>query len=302
MNYAPIALFVYNRPEHTQKTVAHLLANKEAALTDLYIFSDAAKNATQIENVNLVREYIQQITGFKSIQITERESNLGLANSIIDGVTKVVNKHGKIIVFEDDLICSPYTLQYFNDALDFYENHKNVMHINAYRHNINFNSTYDTFLFRAASSWGWATWKNSWQHFESNIEVLYKQFDQQKIKNFSIDYSMNFWKQVNEFRAHKNNSWAIRWYSSVFLNGGLCVTPKASLINNIGADGTGIHSGLNNIYDVEIYLSPLNKENFYRGNEEDKEAYQAFKHFFKHRKGNLWQRAKRFYIEKIAKK
>src|SRR5690606_39140451 len=139
-----------------------------------YIFSDAAKNAAQIENVKLVREYIEQISGFKSVQIIEREKNFGLAASIIDGVTKVVNKHGRIIVFEDDLLCSPYTLQYFNDALDFYENHKNVMHINAYCHKINYEPPYDTFLFRAAGSWGWATWKSSWQHFESNIETIYQ--------------------------------------------------------------------------------------------------------------------------------
>ena len=300
MSFAPIALFVYNRPIHTQKTITHLLANKEAKDTELFIFSDAAKNKQQVANVTAVRNYIHSIQGFKKITIIEREQNIGLAKSIISGVSDIVQQYGKIIVFEDDLICSPYTLQYFNDALDFYEPYEQIMHINAYNYPIKYVPVHDTFFFRASSSWGWATWQNCWNKFEENIDTLIAQFDKEKIKQFSIDYSMNFWQQIHEFKNGKNNSWAIRWYASIFLNKGLCVTPKYSLIQNIGADGSGVHSGVNDIYNVEIYNQPLSKEKFYSGSDESVEGYNALKYFFKHRKGSFFKRIQRFIRERFS--
>lgn len=300
MSFAPIALFVYNRPIHTQKTITHLLANKEAKDTELFIFSDAAKNKQQVANVTAVRNYIHSIQGFKKITIIEREQNIGLAKSIISGVSDIVQQYGKIIVFEDDLICSPYTLQYFNDALDFYEPYEQIMHINAYNYPIKYVPVHDTFLFRASSSWGWATWQNCWNKFEENIDTLIAQFDKEKIKQFSIDHSMNFWQQIHELKNGKNNSWAIRWYASIFLHKGLCVTPKYSLIQNIGADGSGVHSGVNDIYNVEIYNQPLSKEKFYSGSDESVEGYNALKYFFKHRKGSFFKRIKRFIRERFS--
>ena len=128
---APIALFVYNRPEHTRRTLEFLRKNLLADESRLFIFSDAAKNASQIEKVNEVREMIKAVEGFKSVEITERAINLGLANSIIDGVSILTAKYGKVIVFEDDLISSAFTLQYFNNALKRYENEERVQDLNA---------------------------------------------------------------------------------------------------------------------------------------------------------------------------
>src|SRR5689334_19947926 len=117
MNLAPITLFVYNRPEHTRRTVEALLKNELAAESDLFIFSDAPKKPESDESVRMVRDYIHAITGFKSVTIIERDRNWGLADSIIDGVTSVVNQYGRIIVLEDDLVVSAHFLEYMNTAL-----------------------------------------------------------------------------------------------------------------------------------------------------------------------------------------
>ena len=117
MNYAPIALFVYNRPQHTLETVQALLKNPECAQSDLYIFSDAAKNLDAQDAVSEVRAYVRQISGFQTISIIEREENWGLANSIIDGVTQLCRQYGKVIVLEDDLETSPHFLKYMNFKL-----------------------------------------------------------------------------------------------------------------------------------------------------------------------------------------
>jgi GT2 family glycosyltransferase len=297
MPLAPIALFVYNRPIHTYKTLQFLKQNTLAPHSMIFIFSDGPKNQADLAPVNQIRDLIKDTSGFKSVTIIERDSNFGLANSIIDGVAMLTTTYDKVIVFEDDLISSPYTLQYFNDALSRYQSEEKVMHIGAYMYPINTQNLPETFFHRMATSWGWATWARAWKHFEPNIDQLISQFDQHKIYQFSIEDKMNFWKQTQDFKKGKNNSWAIRWYASIFLNGGLTLNPAQSLIRNIGHDGTGIHSGTSTIYDVSI--SPQKVTSFPDHIQENQQAYQAIKYFFEHRKGTLAQRIIRLLKSKF---
>jgi len=297
-NLAPIALFVYNRPQHTERTLKFLQQNELAADSRLYIFSDGAKTENDIDKVEEVRAIINKIDGFKSVKIIEKKENAGLANSVIAGVSQLIKDYGRVIVFEDDLVSSPYTLTYFNDALIRYQDEEKVMHIGAYMYPLKSENLPQSFFFRAATSWGWATWARAWEHFEPNIDTLIKQFDAKKKSAFAIDNTMNFWKQMQEFKKGKNNSWAIRWYASIFLKNGLTLNPAQSLVNNIGHDGTGVHSGINDIYNVVINPKPITK--FPQIIEEDKLAYQTIKHFLANRKGNMVTRIRRFVKEKLA--
>lgn len=296
-NFAPIALFVYNRPEHTRRTLKFLRQNHLAEESRLFIYSDGPQ-PKHVNSVNEVRELIKTVEGFKSVEIIERPENFGLAKSIIDGVSALVYEYGKVIVFEDDLITSPHTLQYFNDALHRYEHESSVMHVGAYMYPLPPNTLPESFFYRAATSWGWATWKRAWDQFEPDINKLMAQFDRKKIDEFSIEGTMNFWKQMKEFKAGKNNSWAIRWYASVFLKGGLTLNPSQSLVHNIGHDNTGVHSGLNDIYNVAINPKPVT--DFPGELKEDAAAYAAIKQFLKTRKGSLLQRLIRFVKQKIT--
>jgi len=298
-NLAPIALFVYNRPQHTERTLKFLQHNELAAESRLYIFSDGAKTPQDEEKVAEVRAIINGLDGFKSVKIIERKENAGLANSVIAGVTQLINDYGKVIVFEDDLVTSPHTLTYFNDGLNRYQPEEKVMHIGAYMYPLKADNLPQSFFFRAATSWGWATWGRAWKHFEPNIDKLLNQFDNKKKSAFAIDNTMNFWKQMQEFKNGKNNSWAIRWYASIFLKGGLTLNPSQSLVNNIGHDGTGVHSGINDIYNVVINPKPITE--FPAVIEENLDAYQTIKNFLANRKGSIWDRIKRFINEKINK-
>jgi GT2 family glycosyltransferase len=298
-NPAPIALFVYNRPEHTRRTLNYLKNNLLADESRLYIFSDAPKTDGDIAKVDEVRALIKDAEGFKSVKVIERKTNLGLANSIIAGVTQLVNEYEKVIVFEDDLLSSPYTLTYFNEGLDRYASTDKVMHIGAYMYPLTGNLLPQTFFYRAATSWGWATWARAWKNFEPDVDKLIAQFNQKKILQFSIDGNMNFWKQIQEFKSGKNNSWAIRWYASIFLRGGLTLNPAKSLIQNIGNDGSGIHSNKEDIYQVPIYKEAIT--HFPDKIEESSGAHLVIKHFLRNRKGSLWQRLVRFVNQQLGK-
>lgn len=296
-NLAPIILFVYNRPTHTRRTLQTLESVNLANESEIYIFSDGAKTAEQIENVNNVRAILREPWDFKKIHIIERAQNMGLANNVITGVTKVINLHKKAIVLEDDVLLSPYALEYFNEALVKYELNEKVMHIGSYIYNIDKSNLEETFFTRLVSSQAWATWDRSWQHFQPNIDEIISQFDKQKIKEFSFEHTMNFWRQINQQKDSKIDSWAVRWYASVFLKGGLALQCSSSLIHNIGHDGTGIHSEISNIFDSEV---KNDKVLYFPDNvEESKVGYEALKKFFAKRKGSLFARAIRFVKNKL---
>lgn len=259
-NKAPIALFVYNRPAHTRQTVEALRKNDLSKNSDLIVFSDAPKSEAQTEAVREVREYIRQIDGFKTVTIVERETNFGLARSIIDGVTRLCEEYGRVIVLEDDLVTSPYFLQFMNDALDMYEDEDRVMHISGCLYPIG-DIKEKTFFLRAPIPTGWATWNRAWQHFRKSNDVMLK-FDRKMRKAFTFNNTYHFWKQLELNKNESINTWFIYWYVSLFLRGGLALFPGKSLISNIGFDGSGVHSGSTNYLACElaataIQISPI---------------------------------------------
>ncbi|GAA4784184.1 glycosyltransferase [Olivibacter ginsenosidimutans] len=300
-NPAPIALFVYNRPEHTRRTLNYLQQNLLAAETRLFIFSDAPRQASDEDQVTEVRTIAAAVSGFKSVKLIARDTHMGLAKTIIDGITWLVNEYGKVIVFEDDLLSSPYALSYFNEALLRYEQEQQVMQIAAYMFPIKPAQTLpETFFLRSVSSWGWATWKRAWQHFEPDINRLYEQFDEDMIYRFTVDGTMhNYWTQLLDFKSGKNDSWAIRWHASVFLQKGLVLYPAKSLIENIGHDGSGVHSIIESTYKVHPSRKPVT---FFPATiQEDAHALTAVKHFYKHRKGSWFKRGRKFLINRWFK-
>ena len=257
MTHAPIALFVYNRPWHTRQTVDALLANAEASDTPLYIFSDTPRNRTVSQAVVEVRQYIQKIRGFKSVSIVERDANLGLARSIIDGVTQVCRQHGCVIVMEDDLVTSPYFLQFMNEGLDLYERDERVISIHGYVYPI-MEALPETFFLRGADCWGWATWKRGWDLFEPDGQSLLQELTARKLTHrFDFDGAHPYVRMLKNQIKGKNNSWAIRWYASAFLKDKLTLYPGRSLVRNIGTDNSGAHCSTSALFAGEMAESPI---------------------------------------------
>ena len=252
MIQAPILLFVYNRPIHTQQTVISLLRNELAAESPLYIYSDAAKTNADQNAVEETRNFVRQITGFASVTVIERSENWGLARNIIDGVTTQVNHFGRVIVLEDDLIVAPYFLQFMNDALETYKDEPRVGHIQACDFT-NDSSLPDTFLIKFTGSWGWATWDRAWKYFNPDGEVLLKKMEERKL-TYKFDFNGNypFTRMLRRQIEGKNNSWAIRWNASLFLNDILSVNVGRSLVQNNGFDGSGTNCGGGNLYQSSL--------------------------------------------------
>jgi hypothetical protein len=289
MSYAPILLFVYNRPEHTRRCIESLLKNSLASESNLFIYADGAKDSTQQEAVNEVRNYIRSIQGFKQITLMERSENWGLARNIINGVTTQVNRYGKVIVLEDDLVVAPYFLQFMNDALEVYKNEPRVGHIQACDFTQD-SSLPTTFLIKWTGSWGWATWDRAWKHFNPNGNELLQELEERKLTHvFDFNGKYGFTRMLRRQIEGKNNSWAIRWNASLFLKDILSLNVGRSLVQNEGFDGSGTNCGGGGLYASHLYLqslpitpiSPI---------EENKEARQAFIRYYA-RTNSFWAKA-----------
>jgi len=265
MAFSPVVLFVYNRPWHTKQTVEALQKNKLAEESELFIYSDAAKNGAAEQAVSEVRDYIGSVDGCKSVTIIEREKNWGLADSIIDGVTTIINQYGRVIVLEDDLVTSPYFLKFMNDALDTYKGVENIYSITGFSFSSRFmrfprDFDDDVYLNIRPMSWSWGTWKSEWEgvdwdvlDFNDFIASLKKtdQFNQG-----GTDLTKMLKMQMNG----QLDSWYIRWTYDAFKKGKLTVYPRVSFINNVGHDNTGVHCGIDheNIYShTELNLTSI---------------------------------------------
>ncbi|KKO18108.1 MAG: putative methyltransferase [Candidatus Brocadia fulgida] len=225
MELAPIALFVYNRPWHLRQTVESLNKNELAEFSELFVFSDGPKSEADKEKVLAVRKYIKTISGFKSVNIVEREQNLGLGNSIITGVTEIINRYGRIIVLEDDMISSPYFLRFMNEALEFYEDEERVASIHGYIYPLK-TLLPETFFLRGADCWGWATWKRGWNLFETDgSKLLYELKKNNLLRKFDLNGTYPYTRMLKDQAKGKNHSWAIRWHASLFLKEKLTLYP-----------------------------------------------------------------------------
>jgi hypothetical protein len=254
---APVALFTFNRPYHTRRTVESLLANPGSEQTDLVIFSDGPRNESDANAVAEVREYLHSIEGFRKVTIVERETNMGLADSIIGGVTEVVEVHGRVVVVEDDMVTSPRFLRYMNDALERYEAEERVMHVSGYMFPIGHADLAQTFFLRVMLCWGWGTWARAWSCYARDAESIDRKFSAEMRREFNLSDSNDFWGQLQANREGTIDTWAVFWYANIFLRNGLCLNPAASLVHNIGHDGTGTYCGNPGEIDEKLGERPV---------------------------------------------
>ena len=257
MTVAPVVLFVYNRPVHTQKTIKSLARNQQARETVLHICSDGPKTAQDEASVHAVRACLKSVRGFKDVVVHTEQSNIGCASSIINGVTRLVGEYGKIIVLEDDLVTSPWFLAFMNQALDRYQDVDRVMHVCGSMYPIDPQGLPETFFVRHVNSCGWGTWAGAWKMLEPSVEKLVNCFDDTQKRYLNLDGAYDFWDHLERNLTGELRTWAIRWYASVVLNKGLSLYPSISLIENIGFDGTGSHCEKTSRFAVQARTRPI---------------------------------------------
>lgn len=309
-NLAPIIVFCYNRPDHLEQTLDALSRNELADQSTLYIYCDGPKEGASDEmrqKIADVRMVARKRQWCKEVHVMEAENNKGLANSIISGVTEVINCFNRVIVLEDDLVTSRYFLTYMNHSLDFYENYESVFSIGGY----NFPQTkipipddypYDNYVCLRSCSWGWGTWKNRWDKVDWTMD----KFNHCKI-NSNIMRALNrlgddFIPMMQMQQDGMIDSWSVRFGYEHFIHHAVAMIPCMSYVRNIGIDGSGTHCGNNaDSYYIDLSLSkrsPILLNVLY----EDSRIINAFYSCYSSVKRPLWQKVINYIARKLGKK
>jgi len=296
---APIVLFVYNRLDHTVKSVEALQKNSLAIKSDLIVYSDYAKNDTSIQSVHKVRDFIDSISGFNKIKIVKRSVNFGLAKSIISGVSEVLREYDKIIVLEDDLVVSHDFLSYMNRGLYFYKNTCNIFSITGANYPIEMPSDYheDVFIFYRCSSWGWGTWIDRWEKVDWKIKD-FNEFisNKKKVGEFNKGGD-DLSDALTSYVKGKSDVWAIRWGYAHYINNSFCLYPVVSKVNNIGLDGSGDNcdSDVKHLQSIALNGKVRFSRNLSLNNDIVKSYQELFKYSFVNKMRRIIKRSLRYY-------
>jgi len=252
----PICLFTYNRLNETIKTIEALQNNFLAKDSDLYIYSDGGKTEKDKEKVTKVREYLYSISGFKSITTFESPTNRGLANSVISGVSKILELNERVIILEDDLVTSPNFLDFMNQALMFYQEDNTIFSISGYTLNLpSLPGKKDYYFGYRASSWGWGIWRDRWKVIDWKV-TEYENFIKdrslvEKFKRGGSDLPRMLSNQING----RIDSWAIRFCFHQFKCNLMTVFPTKSKLISIGFSNEAT-----NTIGSQRFNTPLDKE------------------------------------------
>jgi GR25 family glycosyltransferase involved in LPS biosynthesis len=243
MTLAPIAIFAFNRPDALIRLLDSLKMNPEFKESKTYIFIDGARNVSEQFLVSDVKRIARELRTKGVVEVICQKSNLGLAKSIISGINRVLEKHESAIILEDDLVVSENFLSFCNAGLSYYELNLNVASIQGFSHQISYRKN-ETYFLLGADCWGWATWRNRWQHFEPDGSKLLKKLRDSKRENeFDLKGAYPYTRMLERQATGLVDSWAIRWHASMFLQNRLSLYPSQTLVENYGQDGSGTHVG-----------------------------------------------------------
>ena len=258
-------------------------------MTDLIIFCDNYKDDKSRIMVNQVRSIVDEYAehaSFKTVTINKADKNKGLANSIKEGVSKIIETHGSVIVLEDDLVTSKFFLRYMNEALEYYKNNMDVWSVTGYSFSMVSldNYPYDIYSTRRACSWGWATWKDRWERIDWKV-YSYNAFRFNPIKRYRFSkWGRDLPGMLDRQVLIGINSWAIIWCYQAFLEDMVTIYPKKSFVQNIGIDGTGEHHAI----AFEKFKSVLYDLDEFNLRFENVTIDEKIRHEFRKRYSNGW--------------
>ncbi len=242
----PIVLFAYKRIDKVKTCLESLEKCKDADKTNLIIFCDGYKGETDKQNVlevqNYIRIYSQNKHSFCNVYPFFKEKNHGLANSIVSGVTKVMQEYGSAIIVEDDLIVSGDFIQYMNAALKYYKDDKRVGTIGAFTPISNKiqMSPGGVLKSRMGCCWGWATWYDRWKNIDWNIDHCLPLTEEEQKSIDRVQYG--FCAMLKQQAEGKIDSWAVRYDYYSIKNDLWTIYPNKSKVASVGFDSSSTHA------------------------------------------------------------
>lgn len=285
MGYAPIVMFVYNRPKHFLEAIEALARCPESEESEIFVYSDGPKTEKDAIKVSQVRKYVRMEMAkrrFANVRLIERKVNVGMAQNVIDAVNEITNRYGKAIICEDDAVCSPYLLKFLNAALNYYEENESVGSIAGYTPSFEFPEGFnkDTFAAYRPSSYSWAVWKRSWENVDWDLEHMKDYYNNTALVKLLNSNGSDRFDRLCKIADGKSSSWSVRFHADLVRNNLVTVYPRYSYVVNTGIDVTEQRAGIEDQDMNPIDLSLAKEEFEFSDIEIDLEIQRAMKRHY----------------------
>lgn len=242
MKLTPLAVFAYRRPGHLRRLMESLAACDRCNEVNPVFFCDGACSGEDLKGVEQTRREAAEWQRRLGGRVVLRDKNIGLAQSVISGVSELCDKDGRVIVVEDDLVVGRMFLAHHLDALETYEHNREVWQVSGFSFRMEPVQEDSCYFLPIISTWGWSTWKRAWDLFDpGSITSATVRMDVETRARFDIGHAFPYSKMLCDSLQGRNDSWGIRWNWRVFLSDGMVLYPPKSLVHNAGFDGSGSH-------------------------------------------------------------
>jgi hypothetical protein len=234
-----VLIFCYNRSFGLSRLLDSIRKSQNSNACQYHFYIDGKRSESDsLEQDKITREINSFINEGYSSRVVMREYNYGLSRNIISGVTEVFEFSNQLIVLEDDLIVGKYFFNFMSKSLDYYKDCSQIFSINGFSLDVsNLDLNEEVYVSPRFFSWGWATWKSRWTLIDWDLENWSEVLSTKN--DFDRTCGSDCYKMLNRWRNGKNDSWAIRFAFQQFRSAGFSLTPKFSLIMNVGFDNSG---------------------------------------------------------------
>lgn len=306
---SPVLLIVFNRPEHTKRTLEALLTQKP---TIIYIFQDGPRNR-HVEDYSMcqkvrdiIDEQLEQLDSPIEVHKCYSKVNRGCRDAIIYAITSVLKDYESVIVVEDDIITSPAFLSYMNKALAYYKDNKSVHSISGYSHapmrfRVPNDYEYDVYASPRLFNWGWGTWRDRWEQVDWSMSY-YDEFmsHPEQIEAFNRGGDDMTPMLIDE-KEGRSSAWDIQFAFDQFKRHMVSIVPNVSYTQNIGFDGSGTHcGGHSQEMESDLDLNQNNNPHFLDTLYFDKRILNLQYSAFTYKQRPLWQKAINFIARKLG--
>lgn len=238
--WSPVILTVYNRPEHFRTCVTSLQANQGANQTTLYISSDGPKSPKDVGEVEKVRQVIQEISGFKEIVVfAPSENTQGKIKAQV--VAEVKARHAAYIFAEDDIFFAPDFLTFVNSGLRAFAGNQEILAVCGYLYPDFPVATQSQLYLKCFTAWGYGTWSDRAAFSERQAEVAREIFSNKTLFHTASKHLPHTIRLSREILRGNLVAGDITACNRLFIEEKFCIFPPATLVKNMGFDGSGEH-------------------------------------------------------------
>jgi len=256
----PVVLIIFRRPD---KTLQILEKIRQVKPSKLFVISDAPRpeKPDECEKCEKSRAIIDAIDWDCEVIKNYADTNLGSFRRIPSGLDWVFDQVEEAIVLEDDCLPDITFFRFCEELLEYYKNDQRIMAISGDNFQLGNQRTQNSYYFsRYTHSWGWATWKRAWKHFDMEMSAWPKVRDQQLLRSIlDSDRDVKYWTAIlQDTYDSKIKAWDYRWTFSNWLQNGLTILPNVNLISNIGFGEGATHTVSTKNPFINLSTQPMN--------------------------------------------